>query len=142
MGVGAEASGRRRLDRNEASHEETPMFSAPGALLLARAGRAKEVATCRPADEEWSTVFLAEPELWGAEDLGPDGITIRMVVKTLPSEQFKVARYLRARIKTALDEAGIEIPFPQHDIWHRSRDDRRESSQDRLQDAVALEGGR
>ena len=89
--------------------------------------------------EEWSNVILEEPELWGAEDLGPDGITIRMVVKTLPSEQFKVARYLRARIKAALDEAGIEIPFPQHDIWHRSRDGRRQSDE-RLKDAIALDG--
>ncbi|HWC10876.1 MAG TPA: mechanosensitive ion channel family protein [Acidimicrobiales bacterium] len=89
--------------------------------------------------EEWRNVILEEPELWGAEDLGPDGITIRMVVKTLPSEQFKVARYLRARIKAALDEAGIDIPFPQREVWHRSRDDRRDGKE-RRKDAVAVDG--
>jgi small-conductance mechanosensitive channel len=89
--------------------------------------------------EEWSDVILEEPELWGAEDFGPDGITIRLVVKTLPSAQFRVARHLRARIKAALDEAGIEIPFPQRDIWHRTPGDRQESDA-RLEDAIALDG--
>jgi small conductance mechanosensitive channel len=72
--------------------------------------------------EKWSDVILEEPEVWGAEDLGPDGITIRLVVKTLPSAQFKVARHVRARIKASFEEAGIEIPFPQRDIWDRSGD--------------------
>lgn len=73
--------------------------------------------------EDWREVILEEPEVWGAEDLGPDGITIRLVVKTLPSAQFKVARHVRARIKAAFEESGIEIPFPQRDVWDRSGDD-------------------
>ena len=71
-------------------------------------------------DEQWRDVILEEPEVWGVENLGCDGITIRVVVKTLPSKQFEVARHLRARIKAAFDEAGIEIPFPQRTIWHRT----------------------
>jgi small-conductance mechanosensitive channel len=35
---------------------------------------------------------------------------IRLVVKTRPLEQWNVARELRARIKQAFDEAGIEMP--------------------------------
>jgi small-conductance mechanosensitive channel len=73
-------------------------------------------------DEKWRNVILEEPEVWGVEDLGADGVTIRVVVKTLPSEQFAVARHLRARIKAAFEEAGIEIPFPQRTIWHRTDD--------------------
>jgi small conductance mechanosensitive channel len=34
-------------------------------------------------------------------------VTIRLVVKTAPSEQWRVAREMRARIKPALDAAGI-----------------------------------
>ena len=71
-------------------------------------------------NERWRDVILEEPEVWGVENLGCDGITIRVVVKTLPSKQFEVARHLRARIKGAFDEAGIEIPFPQRTIWHRT----------------------
>ena len=70
--------------------------------------------------EPWSDLILEEPEVWGVENLGADGVVIRMNVKTKPSEQWKIARHLRARIKTAFDEAGIEIPFPQRTIWHRT----------------------
>ena len=70
--------------------------------------------------EQWKDIILEEPQVWGVENLGADGMTIRVVVKTLPSKQFEVARHLRARIKAAFDEAGIEIPFPQRTIWHRN----------------------
>jgi small conductance mechanosensitive channel len=60
-------------------------------------------------DPDWAGQVLEEPEMWGVENLGPEGVTIRLVVKTQPSEQFKVLRELRVRIKAALDAAGIEI---------------------------------
>jgi small-conductance mechanosensitive channel len=63
---------------------------------------------------------LEEPEVWGVEALGANGITIRLVVKTTPSEQWRVGRELRERLKAAFDEAGIEIPFPQQTVWHRA----------------------
>jgi small conductance mechanosensitive channel len=63
---------------------------------------------------------LEEPEVWGVEALGANGIVIRLVVKTTPSEQYRVSRALREQLKVAFDEEGIEIPFPQQTIWHRS----------------------
>jgi small conductance mechanosensitive channel len=63
---------------------------------------------------------LEEPEVWGVEQLGANGVVIRLVVKTTPSEQYRVSRMLRERLKVAFDEHGIEIPFPQQTIWHRS----------------------
>ncbi len=79
----------------------------------------------RVADELWrDTTFtggdiIDPPEVWGVENLGADGVTLRLVVKTDPAEQWIVGRELRLRIKEALDEAGIEIPFPQRTIWLR-----------------------
>ena len=70
-------------------------------------------------DEEWSGRILEEPEVWGVESLGADGIAIRLVVKTQPAEQFKVMRELRVGIKDAFDAEGIEIPFPQRTLWVR-----------------------
>lgn len=61
--------------------------------------------------------IIEPPEVWGVENMGADGISIRLVVKTDPSEQWVVARELRLRIKEAFDAAGIEIPFPQRTIW-------------------------
>src|SRR3954469_6763005 len=62
---------------------------------------------------------LDEPEVWGVEALGANGVTIRLVVKTRPSQQYRVSRELRARLKTAFEREGIEIPFPQQTVWHR-----------------------
>jgi small conductance mechanosensitive channel len=64
---------------------------------------------------------IEDPEVWGVERLGAHGISIRLVVKTRPSEQFRVSRELRRRLKAAFDREGIEIPFPQQTVWHRGR---------------------
>ena len=49
----------------------------------------------------------AVPEVWGVEQLGLGGTTIRTVVTTAPARQWVVARELRMRIKEALDAAGV-----------------------------------
>ena len=77
----------------------------------------------RVADEVWGQQpgkVLEEPDLWGVEDLGAHGVAIRLVVKTQPSKQYEVSRVLRERIKCAFDAEGIEIPFPQQTVWHRT----------------------
>ena len=79
----------------------------------------KEVADAVYASDEWRTQMLEEPQVFGVETLGADGIAIRLGIKTQPGEQFKVARELRRRLKDAFDEAGIEIPFPQRTMWIR-----------------------
>src|SRR5262249_5756739 len=76
---------------------------------------AQELATTDPD-------VIDTPEVWGVERLGSHGISIRLVVKTRPSEQFRVSRELRRRIKAAFDREGIEIPFPQQTVWHRTVD--------------------
>jgi small conductance mechanosensitive channel len=63
---------------------------------------------------------LDEPEVWGVEALGANGVMIRLVVKTRPSQQYRVSRELRARLKVAFEREGIEIPFPQQTVWHRT----------------------
>ena len=75
-------------------------------------------------DPEWGGDELMErPEVWGIQNLGASGIAIRLVVKTEPSMQWAVERELRLRVKEALDEAGIEIPFPQQTVWLRNQGD-------------------
>jgi small-conductance mechanosensitive channel len=71
-------------------------------------------------DPAFSGSILSAPEVWGVENLGLDSVTIRLVLKTAPHDQLKVIRELRARIKAAFDDAGIEIPFTQRTVWHRN----------------------
>ena len=60
-----------------------------------------------------------EPTLAGVQAFGENSVAIRLMVKTEPGEHWGTARELRKRLKYALDEAGIEIPFPQRTIWVR-----------------------
>jgi small conductance mechanosensitive channel len=62
------------------------------------------------ADADLGTVLLDAPDVLGVESLGPERVVLRVVARTLPQEQGPVARELRARIKAALDEAGIAAP--------------------------------
>lgn len=55
--------------------------------------------------------------------MAADGIVIRLVIKTVPGEQWAIGRELRRRIKHAFDQVGIEIPFPQRTVWIRSPED-------------------
>lgn len=86
--------------------------------------QAKEVLQ-EVADRAWKAdrAILEQPSVWGVEALGASGITLRIVVKTRPSEQYRVSRMLREQIKTGFDAAGIEIPFPQQTVWHRPADE-------------------
>jgi moderate conductance mechanosensitive channel len=70
----------------------------------------KETADAMWHEEGWRDAILMEPDVWGIEELGAQSMKIRLVVQTLPLEQWRVARELRARIKMGLDEAGIETP--------------------------------
>ena len=64
-------------------------------------------------------MVIDPPQLLGVEALGADGITIRVTIKVEPGAQWGLQRALREALKAALDDAGIEIPFPQRTIWVR-----------------------
>ena len=70
-------------------------------------------------DPEWRDLILEEPDVWGVESLGDNAVVVRLVVKTRPLEQWRVARRLREQIKIRFDAEGIEIPFPQRTVWVR-----------------------
>jgi moderate conductance mechanosensitive channel len=55
----------------------------------------------------WRAVMLEQPEVWGAQEVSSAEVTMRIVVKTAPLRQWEVGREMRARVKAALDAAGI-----------------------------------
>jgi moderate conductance mechanosensitive channel len=78
-----------------------------------------QAATSVCESDEFSDTILEPPAVLGVERLGADGVTLRLMVKTTPGAQWALQRALRAAIKQAFDEHGVEIPFPQRTIWMR-----------------------
>jgi small conductance mechanosensitive channel len=70
-------------------------------------------------DEDYKGIIIEQPSVWGVQELGVDGVLVRVALKTAPLEQWAVAREMRQRIKARFDHEGIEIPYPQRMIWHR-----------------------
>jgi small conductance mechanosensitive channel len=70
-------------------------------------------------DEDFRELIIEEPEVTGVEALTADSVTLRVMIKTLPLEQWAIGRELRQRIKARFDHEGIEIPFAQRVVWHR-----------------------
>ena len=69
-----------------------------------------DVAITMASEEPWREAILEQPEVWGVEAMGPEGMTVRLVVKTAPREQYKVARELRVRINARLRGEGVRVP--------------------------------
>lgn len=65
------------------------------------------------AESPWDAMVLDKPEVLGVEELGDSAVKIRLSVKTMPMNQWLVARELRRRIKYSVEAAGMSIPFPQ-----------------------------
>lgn len=80
----------------------------------------QKVADTMAAEDAYVPLFLDAPAVWGVQDLGPDSIVLRLVIKTTPGDQFRIARELRFRLKAAFDAAGIGMPFPQRTVWFRT----------------------
>jgi small conductance mechanosensitive channel len=77
----------------------------------------EDEATAMAQDEAWAWRILEPPTVLGVEALGASGIMLRCTIKTLPKEQFGVAREFRKRIKARLEREGIEIPFPHLSVY-------------------------
>jgi small-conductance mechanosensitive channel len=100
-------------------------------------GVIKQVADALWHDPAWAGKVLEEPEVWGIEELGPDGIVLRLVVKTQPAAQFGVMRELRRRITDGFYREGIEVPSTQRSMWVR-RD--AGSSREQAGDLIDVDG--
>jgi small conductance mechanosensitive channel len=72
----------------------------------------KRVGAGLEQDPDFGRKLLGKFEFPGIETFGESAVVLRMTVRTLPQERWNVAREMRARVKRAFDENGIEIPFP------------------------------
>ncbi len=58
------------------------------------------------------------PTVLGVVALGEAGVVIRIIASTVSMTQWKVERGLRRAVKNALDEQGIEIPYPRRVVFN------------------------
>ncbi|PKR78470.1 mechanosensitive ion channel protein [Halalkalibacillus sediminis] len=63
------------------------------------------------------------PNVVGVQSIGSSDIVLRILAQTKNMEQWGVEREIRKRIKEALDEAGIDIPFPHQEIIMKNDQD-------------------
>ncbi len=57
--------------------------------------------------------FILEPiEIMGVDAFLEWSVQIKLRIKTVPQRQHEVGRELRKRIRRALDQQGIAVPFP------------------------------
>ncbi len=76
----------------------------------------RAMAVMQRVGEEWvadhKEIALAPPEVQGIQQFRESEVTIRMVVKVKPLEQWAAERELRKRIKLAFDREASALPFP------------------------------
>jgi small-conductance mechanosensitive channel len=57
--------------------------------------------------------IIDQPKVLGVVDLAASSVNCRIIATTRNEEHYEVERVVRRKIKEWLDEAGIEIPYPQ-----------------------------
>ena len=60
--------------------------------------------------EEWADNVLAAPRVLGVQSIDAEGVSVRLLVKTAPGQQWALQRALRQEIKRVFDKGGIAMP--------------------------------
>jgi small conductance mechanosensitive channel len=73
-------------------------------------------------DPDWSDMVARPPEVQGVFELGDDAVYLRVITWVDADERRRFERFLRQQLKEALDEADIEMPNRQIDVWLRGQE--------------------
>jgi small conductance mechanosensitive channel len=74
---------------------------------------ALDAALALKQDEDYAGMVLEDPEVWGLQAIGADGLVLRITIKTVATMEGPVERALRERLITTFEEHGITIGVPQ-----------------------------
>lgn len=77
--------------------------------LEAVAERLDVVGAAMAEEEAWKPLMLEAPKVSGLDDLDAEGVHMRVVGRTLPAQQYKVARELRRRIALELRTMNVSV---------------------------------
>lgn len=76
----------------------------------------QEIGEAMSANESISMLLLEPALVTGVEGLDQWAVRLRLMVKTLPTAQFEVQRYLHRQIRLVFAEKGIELAIPRQDV--------------------------
>ncbi len=76
----------------------------------------QEIADLARQDPVVGPVLLEEPTVTGIEGLEDWQVRLRVMVKTLPNEQWGVQRFYRQKIKELFPERGLTLPSPRQEV--------------------------
>ncbi len=74
------------------------------------------VAEAMCEEEEFADKIVEDPEVWGLQAIGADGLVLRIALKTAPLAQWAVERALRERLMKAFETNGVLIGIPLHGV--------------------------
>jgi small-conductance mechanosensitive channel len=69
------------------------------------------------AEPRWAPLILKPPQVLRVDNLGDSGIEIKILGDTKPIYQWDVMGEIRKRLVKALEEEGIEIPWPHTKVF-------------------------
>lgn len=72
----------------------------------------REAAESLRADPRFTPFILAPVEIFGIDGFTDWSMQFKLRIKTMPLKQWEVGRELRKRIRAALDDNGVKVPFP------------------------------
>jgi len=69
------------------------------------------------SDPDWGKDMLNTPHVERVDNLGDNGIEIKILGDTKPIRQWALTGELRKRLKDRFDEEGVEIPWPHTKVY-------------------------
>ena len=72
---------------------------------------------CQKLPSMYPTIYPQPPRYLGVEDLSESSVDLKVVADVEEDNIYTARRLLNRELKLALDNAGIEIPFPQVVVW-------------------------
>ncbi len=124
----ADIGGNVRIINNSNIRTLTNLSNAPSVAVVdvsvaygADLPKAEEVirSLCGKLPEMYPDLFPQAPRYMGVEKLNESSVDLRVIADVQEEKIYNARRALNRELKLALDEAGIEIPFPQMVVWQK-----------------------
>ncbi len=77
---------------------------------------------CRELSEDRYTDIVSPPAVLRVNDLGPDGVVIKILGDVRIGTQWELMGELRRRLKNRFDREGIEVPYPKRSLLQGDRE--------------------